>query len=177
MSEERSKLRRRYADAEFAQSETDCVSVKRARVRMRKLKSHLKERFLPPVEMTDLRAIPGGGFASVPAAGSTGTRTWTPSCYSFRVVVQGQCGISAHRLKPVPLGGMSGIRGLAGVCAEAGKGRGIEAHPCGNRSGAGDYGGGATGHARQGRRTGRGQTGRRRQTGRNACPTQSGVAV
>ena len=31
-----------------------------------KVEIRLKERFLPPVEMTDLRAVPGGGFASVP---------------------------------------------------------------------------------------------------------------
>ncbi len=31
-----------------------------------KVEIRLKERFLPAVEMTDLRAIPGGGFASLP---------------------------------------------------------------------------------------------------------------
>src|SRR5207249_335656 len=157
-SEERSKSSRRYADGEFAQSETDCVRVKRVRVRMRK--------GCGSGEILRCTQDDNGGVSSLECgacvAGNPGWQrvlrgTSTRKCE--RRIATGE-NPRGFVLQFAATGEHGGIRGLAGVCAEAGEGRGIEAHSHGSRSGVGDYGSGTAGHVRPAGRT-----------GRNTCPT------
>jgi len=67
----------------------------------------------------------------------------------FRLRVQGLLGsvgtgpsLTQGELKPVLLGGMSGLHGFAGVCEKAGEGRGAKADSRGSGPGAGDSGSG-----------------------------------